>query len=741
MDAFALQSLLAICNAWQHLRAQPCGPEDLHSPLACHMSVAWQLMAQYNWHPGLGLGARNQGIVNALQVQQPAGRQPYGVRPGLGTGLHVTYALHVTPAQPTAVEQSPAAVSMPTTMAFAEMVRLLIASDASDAVAMGRHGPKDAWLDVDLLHYLQHKQHRAECSQAERARVRKRVQMYAMPQPGKLARIMADGSLRWVPKPEDRWQLVLHTHGQTGHYGEKRTLSLLATSYWWRGMAEAAAEVCASCRACSMARTSGRARNPELQPLPIQHMFYRWGVDLCGPFPETARGNKYIMVCIEHLSKHMEVIPLPNKRPGTTAAAFRAHVLCRFGAMAEVITDRGGEFEAEFDASLDEAFIDHRTTSADHPQADGLAERAVQTIKKGLRKLVHESKKVDCWDEQVPWVAMGYNCSVQQATGFSPYHLLYGRQPVVPPAALVRWEEPVDLDASDVASADLLRRAAEVKRVAVIAAENLQVAQHRDTRRYAAKRDGVYKRSVHRFEPGDFVYVERSNPQALQMRVKGAIYRIKQVKPSGVVVLHGKCGREMQVHLEKLLPCHLANIDPEIDVTLQRPGASLACEMCGQQDDEDVMLLCDQCGCGWHTFCLTPALPEVPPGAWVCPRCEAAGVSVDDVARRLAAAPPPEPALVEPRFPTAASRRQEERLAQQAAAAQELHGRVIQSKFVDPRTGRGRWYKGVLAFRGAEHGPWYFTVTYEDGEVKSMRLAKAISSLLPVGTELPAAPA
>jgi hypothetical protein len=42
-----------------------------------------------------------------------------------------------------------------------------------------------------------------------------------------------------------------------------------------------------------------------------------------------------------------------------------------------VLTDQGREFLGEFQTLCEQAMIDHRTTSRDHPEADGLAERMV----------------------------------------------------------------------------------------------------------------------------------------------------------------------------------------------------------------------------------------------------------------------------------------------------------------------------------------------------------------------------
>jgi hypothetical protein len=117
--------------------------------------------------------------------------------------------------------------------------------------------------------------------------------------------------------------------------------------------------------------------------------------DLIGELPQTSKGNVYIMIMIEHFSKWVEFVALPDKSSHSTNRAFLQEVLNRFGACAKCLTDQGSEFRGEFQDLLDHVLIDHRRTSRDHPQADGLAERMVQTCKKGLRKICLTKNKED----------------------------------------------------------------------------------------------------------------------------------------------------------------------------------------------------------------------------------------------------------------------------------------------------------------------------------------------------------
>ena len=85
-------------------------------------------------------------------------------------------------------------------------------------------------------------------------------------------------------------------------------------------------------------------------------------MDFAGPLAKTPRGNQWILVCIEHFSKWVELIPLPSESSANAARGF-LEVLSRYGAPGEVVTDRGGEFQAEFDVSLTKHEITHRLAS------------------------------------------------------------------------------------------------------------------------------------------------------------------------------------------------------------------------------------------------------------------------------------------------------------------------------------------------------------------------------------------
>eukprot|EP00878_Enallax_costatus_P043746 GHUV01051814.1.p1 GENE.GHUV01051814.1~~GHUV01051814.1.p1 ORF type:complete len:234 (-),score=51.23 GHUV01051814.1:50-751(-) len=171
-----------------------------------------------------------------------------------------------------------------------------------------------------------------------------------------------------------------------------------------------------------------------------------------------------------------------------------------------------------------------------------------------------------------------------------------------------------------------------------MALQNLTIAQHRDQLRYLKVRAADYEPKRHHFTPGQFVYVQQlQRYSTLQPRAQPVVYRVQEVKDSGVLTLQGKCGRTMDVHMSHCAPCHLLNIDGTVDPRLVEDVESIMCEVCGTDEHDQVLLICDICSNGYHTYCLHPPLDQVPTDEyWLCPVCVKEGYTTLDAEQRAA---------------------------------------------------------------------------------------------------------
>ena len=90
-----------------------------------------------------------------------------------------------------------------------------------------------------------------------------------------------------------------------------------------------------------------------------------------------------------------------------------------------------------------------------------------------------------------------------------------------------------------------------------MAMENLSIAQHSDTLCYARIYSGAYQPQLRRFWQGDYVYFPHEAPTTLDVRAGCTILQVKEVLPSGLLLLEGKDGRGCREHSKNCAPCHL----------------------------------------------------------------------------------------------------------------------------------------------------------------------------------------
>ena len=165
----------------------------------------------------------------------------------------------------------------------------------------------------------------------------------------------------------------------------------------------------------------------------------------------------------------------------------------------------------------------------------------------------------------LPYIAMGYRMSKHASlANFSPYFLLFGRHRVPPFSIVTIMETPIDVDDPTMWAQVIGERAALFRCIIPMAMNNLAIAQHCDTLRYAHTRGGSYRSKVRKFEVGDFVYLQRQTQDTLNASIDRVILHIKAIKAFGVLTLQGADGRTINDHEKNYAPCHLPNLDPNI---------------------------------------------------------------------------------------------------------------------------------------------------------------------------------
>ncbi|GJT15948.1 reverse transcriptase domain-containing protein [Tanacetum coccineum] len=131
------------------------------------------------------------------------------------------------------------------------------------------------------------------------------------------------------------------THG--GHYGANYTAKKVFDSgFYWPTIYKDAHELVKNCDSCQrQGKISQRDEMPQ-NSIQVCEIFDVWGIDFMGPFP-SSRGNKYILVAVDYLSKWVEAKALPTN-DARVVVKFLKSLFARFGTPRAIISDRGTHF-------------------------------------------------------------------------------------------------------------------------------------------------------------------------------------------------------------------------------------------------------------------------------------------------------------------------------------------------------------------------------------------------------------
>ncbi|KAA3678006.1 uncharacterized protein DEA37_0008956 [Paragonimus westermani] len=304
--------------------------------------------------------------------------------------------------------------------------------------------------------------------------------------------------------PESAVRSVLQElHENLGHAGQNKLEEAAKRRFWWPHQRRDVKDVCSSCGLCAQIKNPKRQQCAPLQSMLTGYPNEIVEVDIVGPLPETTRGNRYILVMVDHFTKWCEAVPVPRADGGTTAKFIFDHWISRWGAPTQLHTDRGSNFESTMMHELCRILGIRKTrTTAYHPQGNGAVERVNRTLKSLLKAFV-SSENTRSWDEAVSQCLLAYRASVHSSTAQSPHYLLTGREMRLPSDLLVPRLSPDNLLASDycVQLRDKLAKAY------ALAREHLRTAQRRQKDYYDRKAYGSP------LKPGDKVWLRAEAPE------------------------------------------------------------------------------------------------------------------------------------------------------------------------------------------------------------------------------------
>ena len=223
----------------------------------------------------------------------------------------------------------------------------------------------------------------------------------------------------------------LHAGATEGHLGEEKTFNKIKERFYWPGMSQDVKDWCHTCATCATRKPATKKNRAPLETIEVGYPLQVVAVDILGPLPESEEGNSYVLVATDYFTKWVEAYAIPNQEAITVARKLTDEMFCRFSPPDQLHSDQGKQFESELLKEICKIFRIKKTrTTPYHPQCDGQVERFNRTLLHMLSTTIKEHP-FD-WEDQLPKVCMAYNTSVHSSTGFSPYFLMFGRQPKLP---------------------------------------------------------------------------------------------------------------------------------------------------------------------------------------------------------------------------------------------------------------------------------------------------------------------
>ncbi|GJV25114.1 reverse transcriptase domain-containing protein [Tanacetum coccineum] len=366
-----------------------------------------------------------------------------------------------------------------------------------------------------------------------------------------LFKICADQMIRRCVHGKEALDILEACHnGPTGgHHGANLTAKkVFDAGFFWPSIYKDAHELVKNCDSCQrQGKISQRDEMPQ-NSIQVCEIFDVWGIDFMGPFP-SSKGNKYILVAVDYLSKWVEAKALPTN-DARVVCKFLKSLFARFGAPRAIISDRGTHFcNDQFAKVMLKYGVTHRLSTAYHPQTSGQVEVSNRGLKRILERTVGENRA--SWSDKLDDALWAFRTAYKTPIGCTPYKLVYGKA----------CHLPIELEhkaywALKNANFDL-QTAGDQRKVQLNELSELRDQAYENSLIYKEKTKRIHDAKIKNrvFNVGDQVLLFNSRLKIFSGKLKSrwsGPFTIVQVFPYGTVELSQNSGPNFKVNGHRL---------------------------------------------------------------------------------------------------------------------------------------------------------------------------------------------
>ena len=349
-----------------------------------------------------------------------------------------------------------------------------------------------------------------------------------------------------------KWIVYQELHEKMGHLGHERVYQLAKERVYWPRMESAIQYYISHQCPCVVRKKPHIQKSATMGTVTSNSPLDLIGIDFLH-LDVCSGGYEYLLVITDHFTRYSQAYPTRNKSSKTAAQKLYNDFVTKFGSPRRLLHDQGREFENNLFAELNKLMgINKSRTTPYHPQCNGLVERMNSTICQMLRTLPEVCKSK--WKDEVGKLVYSYNCSKHSVTGYSPFFLMFGRNPRLPIDAILDQDEEATTSLSDYVKTWKLR----MKQAFEIA------AKHTDDKRRKRRDKHNLSAKLEPLEIGTRVLVrnltERGGTGKLRSFWEEKIYKIIDQKDNnGLVYSIQEEGNERSrirvLHRNHLLAC------------------------------------------------------------------------------------------------------------------------------------------------------------------------------------------